>query len=195
MLWAICKLNLKQTELGKAEIHQESRAEISGSQENPTSTQLQGFQQEGQSWEHEANFYNWPKIVQNCVKILNKIHLLTADHYGFPSDFTNWVTKLKKIGFPLVSYCCVPHFEAKDPFLRECPKSLTERSLSAVGLFFGFFVSAILTKLWNVADLKEKEGLCWIFPGIIDFNSVVKQITREYCAGVSPQVWIITFPS
>lgn len=35
-------------------------------------------------------------------------------------------------------------------------KSLTERSLSAVGLFFGFFVSAILTKLWNVDDLKEK---------------------------------------
>lgn len=68
------------------------------------------------------------------------------------------------------------------------PKSLTERSLSAVGLFFGFFVSAILTKLWNVADLKEKEGLCWIIQGIIDFKTVAKGITREYCAGISPQV-------
>lgn len=68
------------------------------------------------------------------------------------------------------------------------PKSLTERSLSAVGLFFGFFVSAILTKLWNVADLKEKEGLCWIIQGIIDFKTVAEGITREYCAGISPQV-------
>lgn len=46
------------------------------------------------------------------------------------------------------------------PEVTKGPKSLTERSLSAVGLFFGFFVSAILTKLWNVADLKEKESLC-----------------------------------
>lgn len=37
------------------------------------------------------------------------------------------------------------------------PLSLTARSLSAVGLFFGFFVSAILTKLWNVDDLKERK--------------------------------------
>lgn len=33
----------------------------------------------------------------------------------------------------------------------------TKSSFSAVGLFLGFFVRAILTKLWKGVDLKETE--------------------------------------
>lgn len=32
-------------------------------------------------------------------------------------------------------------------------RKITDRSFSAVGLFFGFFVRATLTKLWKAVDL------------------------------------------
>lgn len=36
---------------------------------------------------------------------------------------------------------------------------ITERSFSAVGLFFGFLVRETLTKLWKMVDLQNKTGL------------------------------------
>lgn len=36
---------------------------------------------------------------------------------------------------------------------------ITDRSFSAVGLFFGFFVRDTLTKLWKGADLEKKMTL------------------------------------
>lgn len=40
---------------------------------------------------------------------------------------------------------------------RDAEQNFTESSFSAVGLFFGFFVREILTKVWKAVDLQENK--------------------------------------
>lgn len=110
--------------------------------------------------EHETTSCTYPcQMSYNSLSPNKTLLLLVVDHCLFHSDFTTCCRirerTLLQFDFPLTS-CSL---WSKRSFLAvaKCLPSLTARSLSAVGLFFGFFVSAILTKLWNVDDLKERK--------------------------------------
>lgn len=75
------------------------------------------------------------------------------------------------------SMCLCAHPEAYrcDQILR----NFTDKSFSAVGLFFGFLVRDTLTKLWKLVDLKGGDGL----------------VFNEPIGAVSPRTARLTFRS
>lgn len=125
--------------------------------------------QEGQGWRQSMRPISVMFPTKNCIRILILEQSL-ATFYSWPMSLSFRfhhpcckIRERKLFQFGSLLMCCSLWSKRSLIDVIKCSKSLTERSLSAVGLFFGFFVSAILTKLWNVDDLEEKWGLVFNF--------------------------------
>lgn len=64
----------------------------------------------------------------------------------------------------------------------EMLRNITDKSFSAVGLFFGFLVRDTLTKLWKLVDLKRGDGLVFNEPtGTVSARLAFRSPTICFC--------------